>query len=93
MLEADGGERALAVSESFPGAIDLLLTDVRMPGLGGLELAGRLCLRRPGLRVLYVSGYPGDGVRPDGAPLLAKPFRPAELAEAVRHVLAEPLAA
>ncbi len=93
MLEADGGERALAVSERFPGTIDLLLTDVRMPGLGGLELAARLCARRPGLRVLYVSGYPGDGVWQDGMPLLAKPFRPAVLAEKVSHVLAQPLAA
>ncbi len=95
VLEADGGEDAIAVSAAFLGPIDLLLTDVRMPSLGGFELAARLRARRPGLRVLYVSGYTGEGLatRPDGAPLLAKPFRTRELSEAVRHALAEPRAA
>lgn len=95
VLEADGGEDAIAVSDAFFGPVDLLLTDVRMPGLGGFELAARLRERRPGLRVLYVSGYAGGSpaARSEGALLLAKPFRARELAETVRHALAEPRAA
>ncbi|HKP76239.1 MAG TPA: response regulator, partial [Longimicrobiaceae bacterium] len=92
VLEACGGGEALGVSERHAGEIDLLLTDVVMPEIGGRELADELAGRRPGLRVLYVSGYTADvvarhGVAEDGRGFLEKPFSPALLAERVREVL------
>jgi signal transduction histidine kinase len=71
--------------------IDLLLTDVVMPGVSGPKLAEELARALPGLRTLFMSGYPGAGphhhsVEPNG-PLLTKPFTPASLAEKVREVL------
>jgi PAS domain S-box-containing protein len=90
--EAEDGEQALhAADEIGLERVDLLFTDVVMPGLDGRALAARLRARRPGLRVLYASGYVGDlpagaGGEPD-APLLAKPYTPADLARRVRRVL------
>jgi PAS domain S-box-containing protein len=71
--------------------IDLLLTDVVMPGLSGPKLAEELARKLPGMRTLFMSGYPGattqrDAIQPKG-PLLTKPFTPATLAEKVREVL------
>ncbi len=92
VLEARDGEEALAGAEAHPGAIDLLVTDVVMPRLGGFDLARRLTERRPGLRVLYVSGYPEDRTGEihalgSGASLLLKPFRGEDLARRVRELL------
>src|SRR5207249_8021452 len=72
--------------------IHLVLTDVIMPGMNGRELAERLVQRRPGLRVLYMSGYPGDaivhrGALEPGTAFLQKPFMPEDLARKVREVL------
>jgi len=83
----------LAAAAAEPGPIDLLLTDVVMPDLDGRQLHARLQALRPGLRVLYMSGYPGDlvihrGVFEDGARFLQKPFSADGLAEAVRGALA-----
>jgi PAS domain S-box-containing protein len=83
----------LAGAAAEPGPVDLLLTDVVMPGLDGRQLHLRLQGLRPGLRVLYMSGYPGDlvvhrGVVDDGAGFLQKPFSADGLAEAVRLALA-----
>jgi two-component system cell cycle sensor histidine kinase/response regulator CckA len=80
ILEANQGETALAVSESFPGPIHLLITDIMMPVMNGKELAARLANLRPGLKVLYISGYPGRFL-PVGAgengeeEFLSKPFK------------------
>jgi len=76
-------------------AIDLLLTDVVLPGAGGPALAARLAERQPRLRVLFVSGYPSGGgpgqeMTEEIAPLLPKPFTAAELAAAVRAALEGP---
>src|SRR5262249_6110552 len=60
VLEAPDGTAALALVGQHPGRIDLLVTDVLMPGLGGRSLAERLRTANPGLRVLYVSGYTDD---------------------------------
>jgi len=92
VLEARDGGEALRMSERHPGAIDLLLTDVVMPRMGGKELADTLAARHAGLRVLYVSGYTGDvvarhGVMEEGRGFLEKPFSPALLAERVRESL------
>jgi len=83
---------AMRVVERHGGMIHLLLTDVVMPGLSGRELADRLVARRPGLRVLYMSGYPGDavvqhGALPVGSAFVQKPFSPDGLARKVRDVL------
>ena len=86
-------DEALRLVASTPRPIDLVLTDVVMPGLIGPELAERLRRIRPGLRVLYMSGYPGDGTigREDTfvdlKPLLVKPFSVGELMMAVRSAL------
>ena len=74
------------------GQIDLLLTDVVMPSMNGPELARLLLAERPGLRVLFTSGYPagafaGRGILEDGALLLQKPFASSDLLAAVRDAL------
>jgi len=92
VLEAACGEEALEMSRSFAGRIDLLVTDLIMPGISGTELARRLLLDRPEVRVLATSGYsaelpqqPGEG-RLDFE-FLPKPFSPANLLERARKVL------
>lgn len=94
VLEAVSGEAAIEISRSHSGPVDLLLTDVVLPGLGGGELAEQLVSERPDLRVLYTSGYADNpivqqAVR-DGGAYLQKPFTPRELAGAVRQLLDEP---
>jgi PAS domain S-box-containing protein len=95
VLEAAGGDEALLVATGHTGRIHLLVTDVVMPGLGGRAAAERLAERRPGLRVLFVSGYTDDavvrhGVLHDKVNFLQKPFTPAALAWKVREVLDQP---
>ena len=92
VLTARNAAEALAVSAAHRGEIQLLLTDVVMPGLTGPELARALLARRPKTRVLYMSGYADGnlatgGVLPDGVDLLQKPFQLAELRERVRRAL------
>jgi CheY-like chemotaxis protein len=92
VLAAADGADALRIVERHGGTIDLLLSDVVMPGLSGRELADQLSVRRPGIRVLFMSGYPGDavvqhGTLPPGSAFLQKPFSPDGLARKVRDVL------
>lgn len=92
VLEAESGEAALAAARRRPALIDLLLTDVVMPGLNGRELAAHLHALHPGLRILYISGYPDvpsleAGGRDGAAAYLQKPFTPQRLAAKVREVL------
>jgi PAS domain S-box-containing protein len=97
VLEAANGPQALAMMESGPG-IDLLFTDVVMPGgIGGQALAEELIKRRPGLRVLYCSGYTENaflqqGRLGAGEGLLQKPYRRRDLARKVRAILDAKLA-
>ncbi len=89
-LVANDGEEAFAIAERTP--VDVLLTDLTMPKLGGRELAERLRRTNPELKVLYMSGYTdsgilSDGVLPPGTAFLSKPFTFAELAESVRGLL------
>jgi two-component system cell cycle sensor histidine kinase/response regulator CckA len=92
ILAAENGLEALTASDEHSGSIHLLLTDVVMPQMNGRELAEQLCARRPGLKVLYMSGYSDDviayhGVLEKGANVLNKPFTLEELAQKVRTVL------
>jgi PAS domain S-box-containing protein len=95
VLPAASGEEALGIAQAHPGHIDLLATDVILPGMDGHELARRLAVTHPGLKVLYVSGYTGDKlarIRPGASwgELLQKPFGADDLARAVRAALAGP---
>lgn len=91
VLEARDGEEALALAQTHSARIDLVITDVVMPGLSGAELVRRLGSISPWLRVLYTSGYTrvatlGTGIE-SSAPFLPKPFLPADLLAKVRQVL------
>ena len=94
VLEAPDGAAALALVDGAAGSrhIDLLLTDVIMPGMSGRELADKLKARRPNVRVLFMSGYTDDavvrhGMLEPGLAYLEKPFRPPMLLKKVRGVL------
>jgi len=92
VLEAENGECGLRIAEAFKEHIDVLITDVVMPGIGGRELAKKLLALRPGICVLYLSGYTEDAVVAPGAlgpgtAFLQKPFTLQNLAKKVREVL------
>jgi PAS domain S-box-containing protein len=92
VLCAPDGSSALRSAQAFPGEISLLLSDVVMPNVNGRQLAEQLQALRPKLRVLHMSGYPGDTIARygdvrDGDAFLQKPFSARELAEKVRDVL------
>lgn len=92
ILEAANGHEAIAIAAKHEGPIDLLLTDVIMPGMNGREVATRLLETRRLLRVLFMSGYTDDaivhqGVLDESANFLQKPFSPDGLARRVREVL------
>ena len=92
VLVAANGAAALQLVEQKPERVNLLLTDVIMPGLNGRALAGRLELLQPGLKILYMSGYTDDtivdhGVLESGTHLLHKPFSEENLIRKVREVL------
>jgi CheY-like chemotaxis protein len=95
VLEASMGGEALLLVESHPEPIHLMLTDVVMPHMTGIELAARVRPLRPNMRVLYMSGYADRGVALDedgegGMEFIAKPFSPDTLAAKVRAVLGVP---
>jgi CheY-like chemotaxis protein len=88
VLVAEDGYDALAVAAAFSGRIDVLVTDMVLPGLRGHDVAARLLGARPELRILYMTGYTDDGfLTPDphgeGACVLQKPFNLGQLADAV----------
>ncbi len=92
ILCASDGTDALRIVERHGGEIHLLLTDVVMPGMSGRELAEQMAARRVGIRILYMSGYPGDaavhhGAFVRGSHFLQKPFSPDSLTRKVRETL------
>jgi two-component system cell cycle sensor histidine kinase/response regulator CckA len=95
VLVADSAAAVVSLCEQHGGPIHLLLTDVVMPGSGGREIAKQITVRRPGIKVLYMSGYTTNaivhhGVLDPGTSFLQKPFTPAVLAGKVREVLDQP---
>jgi len=95
VLEASSGAEALRIAQEHPGPINLLLTDIRMPKMNGGELAERLMPIRPGVKVLYISGYTDSATVNQmalqrGANFLQKPFTPDRLVTKVRKVLDSP---
>jgi two-component system cell cycle sensor histidine kinase/response regulator CckA len=95
LLLASAGDQALEIAARHRGPIDLLLTDVLMPGLNGRMLSERLTASRPETRVLFMSGYSDDeilrlGVRKAAAHFIQKPFSVDALLHKIREMLALP---
>ena len=95
VLVAENGHTALELAALHVGAIDLLITDVVMPGINGKELADRVNAIRPGIKVLYMTGYTDQaivrrGALAAGAVLLQKPFTLATLASKLRDIFSVP---
>jgi two-component system cell cycle sensor histidine kinase/response regulator CckA len=93
VINAANGEAALALARAHEGAIQLMVSDVVMPGMSGRELANRMKAARPELKVLFISGYTADaivhrGVTDHDSEVLPKPFTPAVLIGKVREILA-----
>jgi PAS domain S-box-containing protein len=92
VLQAGDGPSALELLRRHTGSLDLLLTDVVMPGMSGPDVAGAIAAMRPGAQVLYISGYTDSsvgqhGVLDPGVPFLQKPFDADVLSRKVRDVL------
>jgi DNA-binding NtrC family response regulator len=93
VIEAENGEAALQIAKTHPGKIDIVITDMFMPGLRGPEVVQALTPMRPGLRALFMSGYADQDSRtsvPSGANFLSKPFSGQDLTAAVEAVLKGP---
>jgi len=91
VLEAERGEDALALAHAYGGPIDVVVTDIVLPGMGGKQAAEELRAERPGVKVLYMSGYTDDpdlraGHLPSRAAFLQKPFSGEQLRDALRSL-------
>jgi two-component system cell cycle sensor histidine kinase/response regulator CckA len=93
VIQAENAGKALALCDQELEGIDLVLTDIVMPNLSGTELADRLRIRWPAIKVLFMSAYADAGIPPgagdNAARLLQKPFSPDQLAIKVREILVE----
>lgn len=94
VLSAESGSECLELLQDYTGPIDLLLTDVVLPGMDGRTLSVRLTARYPSLRTLYMSGYTDDvithhGVLEEGIHFIQKPFSVRQLLQKVNEVLAD----
>lgn len=90
VVDAESPEQAINMMDSHP-SLELLVTDIMMPRVGGCELAERMRLKKPRLKVLFMSGFaPGGGknMPTAEADFLQKPFRMNELVDRVRQMLA-----
>ena len=91
VVEATHGDDALTVCEQYEGEIHVMLTDVVMPGMRGSELANRVAVLRPAMKVIYMSGYTDDAIAnrgdlPEDISFIQKPFSPDALLQKLRHV-------
>ena len=96
VLPACGAEEALRVTGEHANSLNLVLTDIVMPGLSGGELVQRIMLLKPGIHVLYMSGYTkytvvNHGILESVSSFIWKPFSPEELLQKVREVLDSPV--
>lgn len=90
VLEAASGHEALAASDAYSGEIDLLLTDLIMPGMTGRMLADMLSSRRPGMTVVFISGYVSDSPSSpteQGLNFIKKPVTAEKLLETISEAL------
>jgi two-component system, cell cycle sensor histidine kinase and response regulator CckA len=93
VLQAADGNEALQVSNRYDGVIDILVTDIVMPKIGGRQVAEQLTAARKGLRVLFMTGYTDDAdlcreLLEGGIEVLQKPFSPTELVRRIQHARA-----
>ena len=94
VLDAPNGAAALGILDRHEGCIDLLVTDLVMPGMNGIDLARRVCDSRPGIPVLFMSGYAEDakerlGDLGKGQAFLQKPITSTKLFRKVREIFPE----
>ena len=92
ILKANGQDEAIRLANEYKDRIDLLLTDIVMPGMNGRELSLRILALKPSIKCLYMSGYAEDfiarqGVLEDGVEYVSKPFSIKELADKVRDAI------
>lgn len=92
VLAVNETDKALLLAKEYDGNIDLLLTDVMMPGMNGKELSERIVAFKPGLKRLYMSGYTPDviarqGILEDDIQFIPKPFSFKDLATKVKEIL------
>jgi len=92
VMEAGDAREAVPLGEHFDGKIDVLITDVIMPGMSGAVLAAQLTAKRPEMAVIYMTGYAGDtlarrGLDETNAQLMIKPFSPMDMVRKVHEVL------
>ena len=92
VLVADGGGKALQIADEYAGAIQLIVTDVIMPGLSGRQAAEKIKAARSEVEILFISGYTSEaiekhGVLAPGAKFLSKPFTTEDLLRKIRDVL------
>jgi CheY-like chemotaxis protein len=92
VLQASGGEEALALARRGDAPIDILLTDIVMPGMTGVELADRLERERPDVRILFMTGYAeeivvNEGILGKDRECIGKPFTQDQITKRVRKIL------
>jgi two-component system cell cycle sensor histidine kinase/response regulator CckA len=90
VLVAESGPSGLKLAEQFPGSIDLLITDIRMPHMDGIEFARQLRAVRPEMKILYMSATVGQhscGELEPNANFISKPFSQANLSKKLLHIL------
>jgi len=92
VLESSRGEIAMEVSKKYKSPIDLMITDIVMPGMGGKKLVQKIKKHRPQLKILYISGYTDEiisqhGVLEEGTHFLQKPFLPQSFLTKIREIL------
>jgi len=95
VFDAAGGPEALAACRRDAAGVQMLVTDIEMPGMNGRELAKRVAAIRPGVRVIYMSGLSRAAVERAGAlqaweSYLGKPFTPAQLSDMIRTLMGDP---